>query len=73
MAKMTRKTDFKDLTLLGRKIRPVKKLETFPNHHLAPELHGDALYRGVHLRLPRHRATRLCQADDSVHPGSENP
>jgi 7-cyano-7-deazaguanine reductase len=33
MAKMTRKTDLGDLTLLGRKVRPVKKLETFPNHH----------------------------------------
>jgi 7-cyano-7-deazaguanine reductase len=34
MAKMTRKTDLDDLTLLGQKVRPVKKLETFPNHHL---------------------------------------
>ena len=33
MAKMTQKTDLHNLTILGRKVRPVKKLETFPNHH----------------------------------------
>ena len=33
MAKMTRKTDLGGLTLLGRRMRPSKKLETFPNHH----------------------------------------
>ena len=33
MAKITKKTDFQNLTLLGRKSRPIRKLETFPNHH----------------------------------------
>jgi 7-cyano-7-deazaguanine reductase len=33
MTKMTQKTDLHNLTLLGRKVRPVKRLETFPNHH----------------------------------------
>ncbi|MDH4268375.1 MAG: NADPH-dependent 7-cyano-7-deazaguanine reductase QueF, partial [Deltaproteobacteria bacterium] len=30
---MTQKSDLKDLTLLGRRAKPIKKLETFPNHH----------------------------------------
>ena len=33
MPKMTQKTDLDHLTLLGRKAKPAKKLETFPNHH----------------------------------------
>ncbi|HUH65838.1 MAG TPA: preQ(1) synthase [Syntrophales bacterium] len=33
MAKKTRKSDLAGLTLLGRGMRPAKKLETFPNHH----------------------------------------
>ena len=33
MAKITQKTDFQNLTLLGRKSRPIRRLETFPNHH----------------------------------------
>ena len=33
MAKMTDKKDLKRLTLLGRKTKPLKKLETFSNHH----------------------------------------
>jgi 7-cyano-7-deazaguanine reductase len=33
MSKMTRKSDLDGLTLLGRDVKPSKKLETFPNHH----------------------------------------
>jgi 7-cyano-7-deazaguanine reductase len=33
MSKMTRKSDLDGLTLLGREVKPSKKLETFPNHH----------------------------------------
>jgi 7-cyano-7-deazaguanine reductase len=33
MAKGTKKNDLSDLTLLGKAAQPVKKLETFPNHH----------------------------------------
>jgi len=33
MAGMTHKTDIDHLTFLGRKVKPVKRLETFPNHH----------------------------------------
>jgi 7-cyano-7-deazaguanine reductase len=33
MAKGTNKDDLSDLTLLGKDTQPVKKLETFPNHH----------------------------------------
>jgi 7-cyano-7-deazaguanine reductase len=33
MSKMTQKSDLEGLTLLGQGARPVKKLETFPNHH----------------------------------------
>ena len=33
MAKGTKKDDLSDLTLLGKATQPVKKLETFPNHH----------------------------------------
>ncbi|HPK53112.1 MAG TPA: preQ(1) synthase [Smithellaceae bacterium] len=33
MAKGTKKDDLAGLTLLGKTMRPVKKLETFPNHH----------------------------------------
>jgi 7-cyano-7-deazaguanine reductase len=33
MVKGTRKDDLADLTLLGKTTQPVKKLETFPNHH----------------------------------------
>lgn len=33
MSKMTQKSDLDGLTLLGQDARPVKKLETFPNHH----------------------------------------
>ncbi len=33
MAKGTKKDDLSDLTLLGKTTQPVKKLETFPNHH----------------------------------------
>ncbi len=33
MAKGTRKNDLSELTLLGKTAQPVKKLETFPNHH----------------------------------------
>lgn len=31
--KTTAKSDLEGLTLLGTKVKPVKKLETFPNHH----------------------------------------
>jgi 7-cyano-7-deazaguanine reductase len=33
MPPATKKSDLKGLTLLGRGSKPVKKLETFPNHH----------------------------------------
>ena len=33
MSKMTQRTDLDHLTLLGRKAKPVRRLETFPNHH----------------------------------------
>jgi 7-cyano-7-deazaguanine reductase len=33
MAKGTKKDDLSGLTLLGNTTQPVKKLETFPNHH----------------------------------------
>ena len=33
MALATKKSDLKGLTLLGRGSKPIKKLETFPNHH----------------------------------------
>ena len=33
MKKTTPKDDFSGLTLLGKNTYPVKKLETFPNHH----------------------------------------
>jgi 7-cyano-7-deazaguanine reductase len=33
MIKRTPKSDLKDLTLLGRRAKPLKRLETFPNHH----------------------------------------
>lgn len=33
MAKITQKFDLSELTLLGPKRKPTKKLETFPNHH----------------------------------------
>lgn len=33
MAKMTQKSDLDGLTLLGRRTKTTKKLETFPNHH----------------------------------------
>ena len=33
MAKGTTKTDLSGLTLLGKPTKPVRKLETFPNHH----------------------------------------
>jgi 7-cyano-7-deazaguanine reductase len=33
MGKMTHKRDLDNLTFLGRKVKPAKKLETFPNHH----------------------------------------
>ena len=33
MAKGTRKPDLEGLTLLGRRAKPTKRLETFPNHH----------------------------------------
>ena len=33
MIKKTPKSDLSDLTLLGRRAKPIKKLETFPNHH----------------------------------------
>ena len=33
--KTTRKSDLAGLTLLGRGVKPTKKLETFPNHHPA--------------------------------------
>jgi len=33
MARITKKSDLKDLTLLGRRTKPGKRLETFPNHH----------------------------------------
>lgn len=31
--KMTTRADLKHLTVLGKKIKPSRKLETFPNHH----------------------------------------
>jgi 7-cyano-7-deazaguanine reductase len=31
--RMTQKSDLDGLTLLGRGLKPTKKLETFPNHH----------------------------------------
>ncbi len=33
MEKTTRTSDLEGLTLLGNKTEPVRKLETFPNHH----------------------------------------
>ena len=33
MALATKKSDLKGLTLLGRGSKPIRKLETFPNHH----------------------------------------
>ncbi|MEN6621957.1 MAG: preQ(1) synthase [Smithella sp.] len=33
MTKNTKKNDLSGLTLLGKTTQPVKKLETFPNHH----------------------------------------
>ncbi len=33
MARGTKKDDLSGLTLLGKTTQPVKKLETFPNHH----------------------------------------
>ncbi|MFA5322534.1 MAG: preQ(1) synthase [Smithella sp.] len=33
MPKNTKKNDLADLTLLGKPARPVRKLETFPNHN----------------------------------------
>ena len=33
MPKMTQRSDLDGLTLLGRGVKPTKKLETFPNHH----------------------------------------
>ncbi len=33
MTKMTRRNDLANLTLLGPKAKPAKRLETFPNHH----------------------------------------
>ncbi len=33
MSKMTQKKDLTNLTLLGSKAKPAKRLETFPNHH----------------------------------------
>lgn len=33
MTKITQKSDLEGLTLLGPDSRPMKKLETFPNHH----------------------------------------
>jgi 7-cyano-7-deazaguanine reductase len=33
MSKMTLKSDLNGLTLLGKDVKPSKKLETFPNHH----------------------------------------
>ena len=33
MAKKTKTNDLDGLTLLGKTAQPVKKLETFPNHH----------------------------------------
>jgi 7-cyano-7-deazaguanine reductase len=33
MAKGTKKDDLSGLTLLGKTTQPIKKLETFPNHH----------------------------------------
>ena len=33
MAKGTKRDDLSGLTLLGKTTQPVKKLETFPNHH----------------------------------------
>jgi 7-cyano-7-deazaguanine reductase len=33
MSKMTLKSDLDGLTLLGKEVKPSKKLETFPNHH----------------------------------------
>lgn len=33
MARETKKNDLTGLTLLGKTAQPVKKLETFPNHH----------------------------------------
>lgn len=33
MTDRTPKSDLSDLTLLGRRAKPIKKLETFPNHH----------------------------------------
>lgn len=35
MPKTTKKSDLAGLTLLGRRTKPTKKLETFPNHHPA--------------------------------------
>jgi 7-cyano-7-deazaguanine reductase len=53
MSKMTKESDLKELTLLKGGKKPLKKLETFPNHH--PE-------RDYVVTLHANEFTCLCPA-----------
>lgn len=53
MAKTTRKSDLSGLTLLGRRGKPGKRLETFPNHHP---------HRNYTVTLRTEEFTCLCPA-----------
>jgi 7-cyano-7-deazaguanine reductase len=53
MARMTQKADLNDLTLLGRRAKPIKKLETFPNHHR---------HRNYTVTLRTEEFTSMCPA-----------
>ena len=53
MIKRTPKSDLSDLTLLARGAKPVKKLETFPNHHR---------HRNYTVTLRSEEFTCLCPA-----------
>jgi NADPH-dependent 7-cyano-7-deazaguanine reductase QueF len=50
---MTQKADLNDLTLLGRRAKPIKKLETFPNHHQ---------HRNYTVTLRTEEFTSMCPA-----------
>lgn len=52
---MTEASDLEDLTLLGSKARPSKRLETFPNHH--PD-------RRYVVRLESDEFTCVCPATE---------
>ena len=53
MIKRTPKTDLSRLTLLGGRAKPIKKLETFPNHHR---------HRNYTVTLCTEEFTCLCPA-----------